>query len=160
MIGVVYNLITIVSIWNHHVYRKNGSIMSFISILDFALAVVMLGFNGWNWYLAMTGYSTIEFFGAISRADNGEKYDYAFKNIRDNLYKTFGTQNLVAIFSPSLRNVPFSGIEWSYQMKDLGFNERGERQVFIDEEEDEVNGAIDQSSRDVVNLEEIELTEI
>jgi hypothetical protein len=37
--------------------------------------------------------------------------------------------------------VPFSGVEWSYQMKDLGFNERGERQVFIDEEEDEVNGA-------------------
>jgi len=32
---------------------------------------------------------------------------------------------MVAIFSPSLRNVPFSGIEWSYQMKDLGFNEKG-----------------------------------
>jgi hypothetical protein len=39
--------------------------MSFISILDLALCVVMIGFNGWNWYLAMTGYSTIEFFGAI-----------------------------------------------------------------------------------------------
>ncbi len=45
-------------------------------------------------------------------------------------------------------------------MKDLGFNERGERQAVIDEEEDEVNGALDQSNRDVVNLEEIELTEI
>jgi hypothetical protein len=22
--------------------------------------------------------------------------------------------------------VPFSGIEWSYQMKDLGFNEKGD----------------------------------
>jgi len=91
-----------------------------------ALFVVMIGFNGWNWYLSMTGYSTIEFFGTISRSDSGEKYDYAFKNIRDNLYKTFGTQNLFAIFSPSLRNVPFSGIEWSYQMRDLGFNEKGE----------------------------------
>lgn len=45
-------------------------------------------------------------------------------------------------------------------MKDLGFNERGERQVVIDEEEDEVNGALDQSNRDTVNLEEIELSEI
>lgn len=141
MIGVIYNLITIMSIWNHHVYRRNGSLMSFISILDIALCVVMIGFNGWNWYLAMTGYSTIEFFGAIQRSESGEKYDYAFKNIRDNLYKTFGTQNLVAIFSPSLRNVPFSGVEWSYQMKDLGFNERGERLARYDDEEEEIVGA-------------------
>lgn len=41
------------------------------------------------------------------------------------MYKTFGTLNLIAVFSPSLRNVPFSGVEWSYQMKDLGFNEKG-----------------------------------
>ena len=107
--------------------------------MDIALCVVMIGFNGWNWYLAMTGYSTIEFFGAIQRSESGEKYDYAFKNIRDNLYKTFGTQNLIAIFSPSLRNVPFSGVEWSYQMKDLGFNERGERLARFDDEEEEMN---------------------
>jgi len=91
MIGTAYNLVTLVSIWNHNIYRRNGGLMSFICILDFALCIVMIGFNGWNWYLAMTGYSTIEFFGAISRQDNGERYDYAFKTIRDNLYKTFGT---------------------------------------------------------------------
>ena len=129
MIGVLYNLVTIMAIWNHRIYKKNGSMMSFITILDFALLVVMLGFNGWNWYLAMTGYSTIEFFGSVSRADSGEKYDFNFKTIRDNLYKTFGTDNFFAVFSPSLRNVPFSGIEWSYQMRDLGFNERGEQQM-------------------------------
>ena len=28
--------------------------------------------------------------------------------------------------SPSLRYNPFNGIEWSFQMKDLGFNEFGE----------------------------------
>jgi hypothetical protein len=51
---------------------------------------------------------------------------------------------LVAIFSPSLRNIPFSGVEWSYQMRDLGFNERGERQInFDEEEEEEINGAQD-----------------
>lgn len=24
-----------------------------------------------------------------------------------------------------MRSLPFSGVEWSYQMRDLGFNERG-----------------------------------
>ena len=47
---------------------------------------------------------------------------------------------MIAIFSPSLRNVPFSGVEWSYQMKDLGFNERGERLAVFDDEEEEMNG--------------------
>jgi hypothetical protein len=37
--------------------------MSFIVILDAALSAVLIGFNGWNWFLAMTGYSTIEFWG-------------------------------------------------------------------------------------------------
>jgi hypothetical protein len=60
------------------------------------------------------------------------------------LYKTFGTLNPIAIFSPSLRNVPFSGIEWSYQMKDLGFNEKGVLvQGSLVDEEDEEGGDIE-----------------
>ena len=114
MIGAMYMLVTIISIWNHHTYKENGSMMSFICILDGALCIVMIGFNAWNWYLAMTGFSTIEFFGHISSMSEGQKYDFNFGTVRDNLYKTFGTQSLIAIFSPSLRNVPFSGIEWSY----------------------------------------------
>ena len=41
--------------------------MSFLVILDCALGVVLLGFNGWNWFLAMTGFSTIEFWGQATR---------------------------------------------------------------------------------------------
>jgi hypothetical protein len=37
--------------------------MSFIMILDGSLAIVLFGFNIWNWFLAMTGLSTIEFWG-------------------------------------------------------------------------------------------------
>ncbi len=70
---------------------------------------------------------------------SGQKYDYNFKSIRDNLYKTFGTYNMFAIFSPSLRNVPFTGIEWSYQMRDLGFNERGELQRNLNDDENQIN---------------------
>lgn len=38
------------------------------------------------------------------------------------------------MLSPSLRNIPFSGIEWSYQLKDLGYNEKGEKARNDDEE--------------------------
>ena len=51
----------------------------------------------------------------------------------------FGTYNLFAILSPSLRNVPFTGIEWSYQLKDLGFNEKGEIAVNTFDEEVKLN---------------------
>lgn len=67
MIGLIYNLVTIVSVWNHHAYKQHTSLMSFISILDMALVVVLLGFNGWNWFLALTGLSTIEFWGKTSK---------------------------------------------------------------------------------------------
>jgi len=66
-VGVVYNMITIVAIWNHHIYKQNQSMMSFLVILDFALAIVLVGFNFWNWFLAITGYSTIEYWGSSSR---------------------------------------------------------------------------------------------
>jgi len=37
------------------------------------------------------------------------------------------------MLSPSLRNIPFSGVEWTYQMRDLGFNDKGEKTVRDDE---------------------------
>ena len=35
----------------------------------------------------------------------------------------FGTQSKIAIFSPSLRETPFSGVEWTFLARDLGFKE-------------------------------------
>ena len=70
-IGVCYNVVTIVSIWNHHIYKQNYSLMSFILILDTALGIVLVGFNSWNWFLALTGYSTIEYWGSNTRVSNG-----------------------------------------------------------------------------------------
>jgi hypothetical protein len=61
--------ITIASIWNHHVYKQNQSMMSFITILDSVLTIVLIGFNGWNWFLALTGLSTIEFWGQATRVN-------------------------------------------------------------------------------------------
>lgn len=42
------------------------------------------------------------------------------------MFKVFGTKSYFQMLSPSLRYNPFNGIEWSFQMKDLGFNEQGE----------------------------------
>uniref|UniRef100_A0A7S3FXS9 Palmitoyltransferase n=1 Tax=Strombidium rassoulzadegani TaxID=1082188 RepID=A0A7S3FXS9_9SPIT len=132
-IGTVYFAITIVSIWNHYVYRDNHRLLSFLLILDVALTLVLLIFNIWNWFLACSGLSTIEFIGQYQNYKR-DHYDYSFKTVRDNLYKVFGTQSLLQILSPSLRNTPFTGLEWSFEMKDLGFYENGAA-IKLEEEE-------------------------
>lgn len=67
--GTVYMMITIVSIWNHHVYKENKALMSFLVILDSVMSVILVGFNGWNWFLALTGMSTIEFWGSATKVN-------------------------------------------------------------------------------------------
>lgn len=64
-VGLCYMLVTLAAIRHHHVFKEQDKIFTFIAILDLVLSVVMLGFNGWNWYLAVCGYSSIEFWGAM-----------------------------------------------------------------------------------------------
>ncbi len=52
-------------------------------------------------------------------------YDFSFKSVNDNLFRVFGTYKLFRIMSPSMRNVPFTGIEWAFLMQDLGYNQNG-----------------------------------
>ena len=66
-VALVYNLITIFSIWTHHIYKENSSMMNFITITDAALLVIVGGFTAWNWFLAMTGQSTVEMWAQTSR---------------------------------------------------------------------------------------------
>ena len=40
--------------------------MSFIVILDGALVAVLFVFNTWNWFLAMTGFTQIEYWGVTT----------------------------------------------------------------------------------------------
>lgn len=62
-IGLSYYLMSIMAVWNHYIYRENHTLMSFLVILDTALCTVLLGFNVWNWFLACSGLTTIEFMG-------------------------------------------------------------------------------------------------
>jgi hypothetical protein len=50
------------------------------------------------------------------------KYDFRFDSYKDNLFLVFGTSNIVRALSPSMRNVPFSGIEWAFLMQELGYS--------------------------------------
>ena len=62
--------------------------------------------------------------------------------MKDNLFTIFGTSKIVRIFSPSLRNTPFNGIEWSFLAKDLGYDEDGMKYL-IDDDEDEEAGEVE-----------------
>lgn len=99
--------------------------MSFLTILDSLCVVTLFIYNVWSWVIAGSGLTTVEFIGRQTGYKTNY-YDFTFSRIRDNLFKVFGTKSYFAILSPSLRNNAFNGIEWSFQMKDLGFNEFGE----------------------------------
>lgn len=125
MIGVTYNLCSFVAIWNHYLYKESQHLMNFIFITDLLLLVSLGCLNLWHWSLAMTGVSSVDLLcGRTSSTLTGQKRQrLTFRSIKDNLYRVFGTHSLVAMLSPSLRAMPFSGVEWTYQARDLGFME-------------------------------------
>lgn len=89
-------------------------------IFDFVLLTVLIGFNGWNWYLTLNGLTNVEWW-----ASKPERYQFSFKSASDNLFLFFGTNKYFRVLSPSLRNVPFTGLEWSFLMRDLGYSNTG-----------------------------------
>lgn len=125
-LGLLYFFLSIVSVWKHHNYRDHRHLMHFLTILDGALCIVLVGFNVWNWFLAFTGLTTLEFMAQVSGGHRASLYDFSFQTINDNLFKIFGTRSYFAMLSPSLRNCAFTGLEWSFEMRDLGFDERGD----------------------------------
>ena len=83
--------------------------------LDFGITLAMIGFCVWNWGLAFYGKTSIEFWGDFAENDL-TKAKLHFDTINDNLFRIFGTHKLFRILSPSLRNVPFTGLEWSFML--------------------------------------------
>lgn len=61
MLGLAYNLISVLYMWNNAAYKSRKALMTFVTLCDGALIVVLIGFNVWNWFLALFGQSTIEF---------------------------------------------------------------------------------------------------
>lgn len=60
LMGLSYNVFTIMSIWTHHSYKQNFALMNFILVTDGFLIIVLFVMNCFNWFLALSGWSTIE----------------------------------------------------------------------------------------------------
>lgn len=61
MLGSAWYMLTIMSIWNTHVYNEHRKDLSFLYILNAALLCALVMFNTFCWYLACTGSQTMEF---------------------------------------------------------------------------------------------------
>ena len=125
MVGSTWYVLTIVSIWDHWIYDTHFNDLNFLLILNCGLIVVLIMFNTWHWYLAFSGTTTVEFW-KYHASYTSVPYDFSFDLVRDNLFNIFGTYKLVRQFSPSLRSVPLTGLEWSFILKDRGIAEDGE----------------------------------
>ena len=92
MLGTIYYMFSIISIWGNHVYKENHKLMSFLFVFDVLCTVGLFAFNMWNWIIAGTGLTTVEF---VTRhtGQNANYYDFSFQRVRDNMFKVFGTKS-------------------------------------------------------------------
>ena len=100
--------------------------------LNVSLVVVLIGFNAWNWWMACSGLTTIEAWQKFHLQVGELMYDYSYATVRDNLFIIFGTTKLLRILSPSMRSLPLSGVEFSYLVKEAGYEEDGFKWSEID----------------------------
>lgn len=92
LIGSGYFLISIISIWNHYIYKERHQLMSFLLIFDSLCTFCLFLYNLWSWFLACSGLTGVEFIGRNSGYKTNH-YDFTFSRIRDNLFKVFGTKS-------------------------------------------------------------------
>ena len=94
LLGCLYYVITIMTVWNNHLYYENKDLMTFLLIFDNCSVICLFIINVWSWFLAAAGLTTIEF---ISRqiGFKANYYDFSFMHADDNLFKIFGTKSII-----------------------------------------------------------------
>lgn len=115
LIGCFYiSCVSIPLIWTLG-FRSFSTEFNFVAILSGTGFILMIFFNSWNWFLVLNGNTTIEFWSRQAEIKTvGGIDNFNLGNWRENLYVVFGTKSLVkAIFIPSIRKLPYSGLEWS-----------------------------------------------
>ena len=127
-IGTLYMCLTLKTLMHHHSFKHkdNKPTMDLLILLDPSLVLCMVIFNVWNWFLAFQGNTTIEFWTNFNGIDPN-RAKLRFETISDNLFRVFGTHKFFRILSPSLRNVPFTGLEWSFWFRDSGYDCDGKK---------------------------------
>jgi hypothetical protein len=69
-----------------------SKIFKFTMVLAGIVGVAMIGFNGWNWYLAISGQTTVEFMKKrTGMHEPNEVLEFSTGLWRLNLEKVFGT---------------------------------------------------------------------
>ena len=103
---------------NDVIISKNNLNMKeirYISILGITSLIIEIFFSGWNWFLALNGNTTLEFWADKTDYElNGGIKDFSLGNWKKNLFYIFGTENVFKIlFLPNIKKLPFSGLEFS-----------------------------------------------
>lgn len=85
-------------------------------------------FNLWNWFLAIKGLTTIEYWGGKNparnpQADGSRKFNS--EGYLDNLEQIFGSKKILRILKPTFKKMHSDGVKWSTNTDDLesGFDE-------------------------------------
>lgn len=81
LIGSLWYALSVIAIWNHHSYKSRRADLTFLVFMDFALVVVLVVFNIWNWYIALAGITTIEFWRRVSLLPGEDLYDYSYDTV-------------------------------------------------------------------------------
>jgi len=101
---------------------------------------LLVFFNAWNWFLIFKGYTTIEFWSNQAFVNKGKLNlnEFYMSNWKENIFLVFGTKSLFqAVFLPSIRKLPYSGLEWtkmvypSYQLEIRDLNEEQDLNIIV-----------------------------
>ena len=98
----------------HTPYLAGTALATFTVSLNALLAFTMGVLGSWNWYVAATGQTVIEYWGKRSGRFGKQRLDFSFPTIRENLYAVFGTYSYWKMWMPSVRDWPLTGLEWTF----------------------------------------------
>jgi len=114
MFGSLYVCLTAIPIIFNSDVRKTTE-FNFVCTLSLVGFFLMIFFNGWNWFLVLRGNTTIEYWTLKADVNyNKTIKDFSLQTWRENIYLVFGTTSLFnAIFIPSIKKLPLSGLEWT-----------------------------------------------
>ncbi len=102
--------------YNIFISRKGyTTTFSFYMILTSIGAFLSFILSLWNWFLVLKGKTVLELFTNQSsqfiNSYNG--ICFSLQSYKNNLYITFGTRNILMAFIPSIKQLPFTGLEFT-----------------------------------------------
>ena len=95
--------------------KSNLEEIKYLGFFGIICIFIEIFFSGWNWFLAINGNTALEFWAEKSGYQLYKGiFNYSFGSWKKNIFYIFGTNNLFKIiFIPSIKKLPFSGLEIS-----------------------------------------------